>query len=210
MKRLLGGVALAAALFAASTAQAQQSSSYMGWYGTVSAGYLQLQDVSGSIGGTSVKGEYDPGWSVSGALGWSFGNGLRTEVEGGYGRSSFDSVDIGGTKVGLSGDIDLWSAYMAAYYDFNILGVKPYLGAGAGIVHFDVDNISATANGTTFTGNGGNGTNFSAFGEAGLSFPLSDRLALVPAVRYVWIDDGGSGFDDDTAWIFKAGLRYRF
>jgi OmpA-OmpF porin, OOP family len=209
MKRLLGGVALMAALFAASAAHAQQSS-YMGWYGAVSTGYLQLQDVSGNVGSTGVKGEYDAGWSLTGALGWSFGNGLRTEVEGGYGRSSFDSVDIGGTKVGVNGDIDLWSAYMAAYYDFNILGMKPYLGAGAGIVHFDAGNVSAAANGTTFTGSGGNGTNFSAFGEAGLSFPLTDRLDLVPAVRYVWIDDGDSGFDDDTAWVFKAGLRYRF
>lgn len=209
MKRFLGGAALVAALFAAGAAHAQQTS-YMGWYGTVSAGYLQLEDVSGNVGSTGVKASYDPGWSLNGAIGWSFGTGLRTEVEVGYGRSSYDSATIGGTKVDLSGDIALWSGYLAAYYDFNLAGVRPYFGAGAGVVHFDVDNISATANGTTFTGSGGNGTNFSAFGEAGLSFALTDRLDIVPAVRYVWIDDGGSGFDDDTAWVFKAGLRYRF
>jgi opacity protein-like surface antigen len=202
-------MALAAAVSVAPAAHAQ-SALPMGWYGTVSAGYLGLEDNSGNVGGTAVTGSYDAGWSLNAALGWSFGNGLRTEVEGGYGRSSFDSVDIGGTKVGLNGDINLWSTYMAAYYDFNVVGVRPYLGGGIGLVHFDVDNISATANGTTFTGSGANGTNFSAFGEVGLSFPLTDRLDVVPAVRYVWIDDGESGFDDDTAWVFKAGLRYRF
>lgn len=207
MKRLFGAIALAAALFAASSARAQQP---MGWYGTVSAGYLQLEDVGGRIGNNNVNASYDAGWSVNGALGWSFGTGLRTEVEVGYGRSSYDSVDIGGTKVNLSGDVNMWSTYLAAYYDFNIVGVRPYLGAGAGLVHFDIDNISATANGSTFTGSGTNGTSFSAFGEAGLSFALTDRLDFVPAVRYVWINDGDSGFDDDTAWVVKAGLRYRF
>jgi hypothetical protein len=51
---------------------------------------------------------------------------------------------------------------------------------------------------------------FGIRGEVGLSFPLNERLELVPAVRYVWIDNSGGGQEDDTAWLFKAGLRYKF
>jgi len=214
-KSVLIAVAFAGSL-AFTAADAEPSASH-GFYGQVSTGYLQLEDVGGTIGGTSVNGEYDAGWSLSGAVGFAFGNGLRSEFELGYGRSSYNSVSIGGTKVGLSGDIDMWSAYEAVYYDFDLGsaasylgGVKPYLGGGFGFVHWDAGNVSATVSGTTFTGSGGNGTDFSAFGEAGLSLALSDRIDLVPAVRYIWVNDGESGLDDDTAWLFKVGMRYRF
>jgi OOP family OmpA-OmpF porin len=207
-KNVLAAFALAGSM--AFTAAHAQDVSPRGFYGQVSAGYLQLEDVSGNINGTSAKSAYDAGWSLSGAVGFAFGTGLRTEFELGYGRSSYDSVNIGGTKVGLSGDIDMWSAYEGVYYDFNVVGVKPYVGGGFGLVHWDAGNVSATANGATFTGSGGNGTNFSLFGEAGVAVALTDRIDLVPAVRYIWIDDSSNGIDDDTAWLFKVGLRYRF
>jgi opacity protein-like surface antigen len=209
MKKIVMAALAAAGLIAVTPAYAQQAN-FKGWYGQVSAGYLQLQDVDGSISGTSVKGEYESGWALTGAVGYAYGNGLRTELEGGYGRTGYDSVNIGGTKVDLNGDINMWSLYGAGYYDFNVGSVKPYVGGGIGVVRWDVDNVSATVGGTTFTGSGGNGSNFSAFGEAGLSFALSERLDLVPAVRYIWVDDGDSNFDNDTAWLFKVGLRYKF
>jgi len=220
MKRVFGFV-LATALLLASTAFAQQrtasddwigqtQSPLNGWYGQVSAGYLQLRDNDGNLGGTSIKSEYDNGWTVTGAVGYGFRNGFRTEIEGGYARSSYDSVTVGGSKINTSADIDLWSLYAAGYYDFWLIGVRPYLGAGAGLVHAQIDTFAATSGGTTFRGPGGDSTDFSMFGEFGLTFPLSERLELVPAVRYVWIDNSGGGQDDDTAWVFKAGLRYRF
>lgn len=218
MNRILGA-AVAAALLFASTAHAQQrtdnwigqaQSPSNGWYGQVSAGYLQLRDNDGNLGGTGIKSEYDSGWTLTGALGYGFGNGFRAELEGGYGRSSYDSVTVGSSKINTSADIDLWSLYAAGYYDFWLIGARPYVGAGAGIVHAEIDNFTATSGGTTFRGPGGDSTDFSMFGEVGFTIPLSERLELVPAVRYVWIDNSGGGQDDDTAWVFKAGLRYRF
>jgi outer membrane protein W len=211
----------AALLFAATTAHAQQrtasddwigrsQSPATGWYGQVSAGYLQLRDNDGNVGGTAIKSEYDAGWTLTGALGYGFGNGFRAELEGGYGRSSYDSVTVGGSKINTSADIDIWSAYAAGYYDFWLIGARPYVGAGAGLVHAEADDFAATSGGTTFRGPGGDSTDFSMFGEVGLTFPLGERLDLVPAVRYVWIDNSGGGQDDDTAWVFKAGLRYSF
>jgi opacity protein-like surface antigen len=211
MKRVL--IAAAVALgFSCAAAQAQQTTQAQGWYGQVSGGWLSLQDVDGTVNGTGVKGSYDDGYALTLAGGYKFGNGFRAELEGGYGHSSFDSATIGGTHVGLNGDINLWSVYGAGYYDFALNGssVKPYIGGGLGFVHSDVDQVTATSGGTTFTANGGDDDNFSAFGEVGLSFPIADRLELVPGVRYSWIDDGSSGIDDDTAWLVKVGLRYSF
>lgn len=219
IKRVFG-IAVASALLFASVAHAQErrsddwigqaSSPLSGWYGQVALGYMQLRDNDGSLGGTGIKSEYDSGWTVTGALGYGFGNGFRAELEGGYANSGYDSVTIGGSKINTSADIDQWSLYAAGYYDFWLVGARPYLGAGAGVVHSEIDSFAATSGGTTFRGPGGDATDFSMFGEVGLTFPLSERLDLVPAVRYVWIDNSGGGQDDDTAWVFKAGLRYRF
>lgn len=214
-------LAFATALLLAPAAHAQQRMSsddwidhtrspMSGWYGQASLGYLQLRDNDGTIGGTGVKSEYDAGSQVTGALGYGFGNGFRAEVEGGYGHSSFDSVTVGGSKFNVDADIDLWSLYAAGYYDFWLLGARPYVGAGAGFVHADIGDFAATSGGTTFRGPGGDDTDVSMFGEVGLTFPITDRLDVVPAVRYVWIDNSGGGLDDDTAWVFKAALRYRF
>jgi OOP family OmpA-OmpF porin len=206
MKRVLGAFALAAAaLFAAPSANAQQAA---GWYGTGSLGYQQVRDQDFNTGGLSGHAEYDPGVALSLAGGYAFGNGFRAELEGGYGHSSFDSITANGTKFSVGGDIDLWSIYGAAYYDFAIANskLKPYLGGGLGWVHSDVSN--ASVNGVAV--GGGSDDNFSWFAEGGVSYALSDRLDLVPGIRYTWYDNGSSGVDDNEAWTFKVGLRYRF
>lgn len=205
-KSLLVAAAFAGSL-AFSPADAQQAT---GWYGQVSAGYLQLQDNSGSINGVGVKSEYDNGFNLSAAVGYAYGNGFRSEFEGGYGRTGYDKVTVGGTTADVSADVDLWSAYAAGYYDFDFKSVKPYVGAGIGFVHASNDNFTVTSGGTSFSGSGGSETDFSAFGEVGLTFPLTDRMDLVPGVRYVWLDNSSAGQDDDTAWLFKVGLRYKF
>ena len=50
-------------------------------------------------------------------------------------------------------------------------------------------------------------TDFSAFGEAGLSVRLTDRLSVAPGVRYSWVDLNGSDF---TGWTFRTALRFAF
>jgi opacity protein-like surface antigen len=204
MKRVLSAFVLAAAaLLAAPSAHAQQS---VGWYGAGSLGYLQLRDDDFSTGGLSGHTEYDAGYALTLAGGYAFGNGFRAELEGGYGHSSFDSLTVNGTKFSASGDIDLWSVYAAAYYDFTVNNVKPYLGGGVGWVHSDVG--TSRVGGVTVSG--GDDDNWSWFAEGGVSFALNDRLDLVPAVRYLWIDNAQDGFEKDEAWLFKVGLRYKF
>lgn len=202
--------------FGGVAAHAQQAKT--GWYGQASGGWLGLQDDDFSQSGTNGKVEYDDGYTLSLAGGYRFGNGFRAEVEGGYGHSSFDKIQANGTSASVNGDINLWSLYAAGYYDFNLGNMTssnlptftPYIGAGVGVVHSDVDNTTVTVGSSTFTSSGGNDDNFSAFGEVGVSFPVADRLELVPSVRYTWINNGENGFDDDAAWTAKVGLRYSF
>jgi opacity protein-like surface antigen len=204
MKRVLGVVALAAAaLLSVPSAHAQQA---VGWYGAGSLGYLQLRDNDFSTGGFTGHTEYNGGIAATLAGGYGFGNGFRAELEGGYGHSEFDSLTVNGTKFSASGDIDLWSVYGAAYYDFTVSNVKPYIGGGLGWVHSDVGRTTVGGVSTP----GGDDDNWSWFAEGGVSFALNDRMDIVPAVRYIWIDNAQGGFEKDEAWLLKVGLRYRF
>jgi opacity protein-like surface antigen len=62
----------------------------------------------------------------------------------------------------------------------------------------------------TITVEGDSDTYFTAHGEAGVSIALNDQLAVVPAYRYLWLNSGEAGFDDDTAHLFKVGVRFAF
>ncbi|MGE5539065.1 MAG: outer membrane protein [Gemmatimonas sp.] len=204
MKRILGVFALTALLASASAhAQAQQAA---GFYGTASAGWFQLQDRDGSVAGSSVKAEYDPGYALTLGGGYAYGNGFRTEIEAGYAQANSDKMKVGATT-GNGGDAEFWSLYAAAYYDFNVGGsFKPYLGGGLGWVHSHTD--SATVGGTRVAG--GSSDDWSAFAEGGLNFALASNLDLVPGVRYTWYNDAKNGLEDNGSWLFKVGLRYKF
>ncbi|MGE5539066.1 MAG: outer membrane protein [Gemmatimonas sp.] len=205
-KLWIAALVAAAAWLAAPAAQAQQWTPYTGWYGSASAGWFQLRDNDGSVGASAVHAEFDPGYALTLAGGYSFGNGFRAELEGGYAHADIDKASIGGVSA-AGGDTDLWSIYAAGYYDFQTnSGFRPYLGGGIGWVHTDADAIVA---GGTRTASGST-DDWSAFAEAGLNIALADNLDLVPGVRYIWYNDSHGGLDDNAAWLFKAGLRYRF
>jgi outer membrane autotransporter protein len=57
---------------------------------------------------------------------------------------------------------------------------------------------------------GGSGTDFLWLLEAGVSIAVTDKLSVVPAYRYLQIANGQGGFSDDSAHLFKIGLRYSF
>lgn len=92
--------------------------------------------------------EYKLGFTVTGALGYGFGNGFRTELEIGYGRSKSDEITV----------------------------------------------------------NGGDDVSLSAFAEVGAAINISKGFAIVPSLRYIWLDDGGSGFENSEAWAARLGL----
>lgn len=216
MSRLLRSFALPV-LFASLTAtpalaqQWQQSTMPTGWYGSLSGAALQPRDTDGNVNGVDSTLEFDTGFGLYGAGGYRFGSGLRLEGELGYGLVGLDGFRYGGLSGNADGDVELWSATAGAYYDFATgTMLTPYVGAGAGAVHQSFDSVTLSSGPVSATTSGDSDTNFTAFGEAGVSIRLSPQLDLVPSYRYQWIADGESGFDDTEMHVFKAGLRYWF
>lgn len=186
------------ATVAAGQAQAQN------FYASVGAGVFrpETSDIAVGIASGSVK--FDTGYSIQTALGYDFGSGLRTELELGLADTGYKNFRTGPTTSALGGgDVDQLSLHAAGYYDFAVGGFSPYIGGGLGLTRTDVDTYTLAV--TTVPDD--RATDFSAFGEAGLSIPVTDRLSIAPGVRYSWVDTSGENF---TAWTFKTALRYAF
>lgn len=197
-------VAIAASL-AASAAHAQETGN--NWYGTIGAGVLVLNDQHVRSGNLAATGEFNTGYAIQGSVGYAFANGVRTELELGYGNSGIKDIKVSGTTYGVSGaGVDLYQGHAAAFYDFNRGGISPYVGAGLGLTHITVGAASAV--GATIPAS--KNTNFSMFGEAGVAFPISPTVAIVPSARYAWVNTGDTGVDNNTGWLFKAALRFSF
>lgn len=197
MKLVKIGAVAAVAMIAATQAQAQS------FYGSVGAGYLVPEKLDIDLGTPSVM-KFDNGLALQGAVGYDFGNGLRTELELGLNDTGFKSVRSGATTTNVGGgDVDQLTLHAAGYYDFAMGGFAPYVGAGVGLTRTDVDVATIGA----ATNPGDRFTDFSMFGEAGLSIPVTDRLSIAPGVRYSWVDTDGSNL---TSWTFKTALRFSF
>ncbi len=198
MKLAKIGAVAAFAMVAATQAQAQN------FYGSVGAGVLVPEKLDITIGTAAGQAKFDTGYAIHTALGYDFGNGLRSELELGLNDTGFKSARAGATNYGISGgDIDQLTLHAAAYYDFAMGSVSPYVGGGLGLTRTDIDTFTMG----TVTTAGDRATDFSMFGEAGVSIPVTDRLAIVPGVRYSWVDTSGSNM---TAWTFKTALRFAF
>ncbi|MGE3475289.1 MAG: outer membrane protein [Rhodospirillaceae bacterium] len=198
MKLAKIGAVAAFAMVAATQAQAQN------FYGSVGAGVLVPEKLDIPVGTAAGEVKFDTGYALTTALGYDFGNGLRTELELGLNDTGFKSARAGAANFAITGgDVDQLSLHAAGYYDFDMGAVNPYIGGGAGLTRTDVDTYTLAA----VTSPGNRATDFSMFGEAGVSIPVTDRLSIAPGVRYSWVDTNGSNL---TAWTFKTALRFAF
>ena len=199
MNSLKLGAVAAFAMIAATQAQAQS------FYGSVAGGALLPDKSDITVGTANGNVKYDTGYSIQTALGYDFGSGLRTELEFGFNDTGFKSFRTATATTAIGGgDVDQLTLHAAGYYDFNAgAAFSPYVGGGLGLTRTDLD--AATVGATSIAGD--RATDFSAFGEAGVSIPLTDALSVAPGVRYSWVDTNGSNF---TAWTFKTALRLKF
>ena len=198
---------MVAAALLLSNAQASAEQYERGPYVGISAGYLGVSDLDGDVSGTDVDVEYDDGFAIGLQLGfkqWVW----RAEAEFEYGRSGYENGEISGVNFDIDGDFDIFRWTASIYYDFDGILTKfiPYFGGGLGAAYVDVDEVTVGA----VTVEGDDEVYFTAHGEAGVSFEINPELDIVPAYRFIYVDTGGNGFDDDTAHLFKLGLRYAF
>ena len=89
----------------------------------------------------------DIGFVGLGSLGWGFGNGFRTEVEGNYRESEMESITGPGGRVGSSGYLRNYGVMGNVLFDIDLSsfgvrsdGFMPYIGGGAGYVWTDIKN----------------------------------------------------------------------
>jgi Outer membrane protein beta-barrel domain len=143
---LLATVATFASLGLAGTASA---SSYQGWYGSAELGLNIAADEDGvndtldtAFAGWTHTAEWDTGWAVIGAIGYSFGN-IRTELELGYRANDLDRFGSTGGFNDNGGDISHFTVMANALYDHKITDdYEVSVGGGIGIDNINYDNTS--------------------------------------------------------------------
>jgi len=147
--------------------------------------------------------DFDTGVAAVVSLGWGFGNGLRTEVEGSYRYNEVDKIGgFPGPRAtsafrNAGGDVSQYGVMANVFYDLNLpaffptlpIPVVPYVGGGVGYIWNDVDAVIGTrfpANGNTVRIDDTRGR-FAFQGIAGAAFPIAavPGLALTVEYRYM-------------------------
>lgn len=214
------------------SAQAQQTDGFF-IEGQGGVNWIQDLDVfpgtfdigDGLLAGTISPVDFDTGWAASGQVGYGFGNGLIVEGEVTY-RSNDGNLNVSGLEFNeipfsrdYSFDVESWAFMANVLYEFNpIVGIHPYIGAGAGIALVDAE--VSIPEGGEFSDDD---TGFAAQAIAGVRVPITPRLSAVVDYRFFNVFDiefdsfGGSvpGVpatveDDLTNHTIMAGLRYTF
>jgi opacity protein-like surface antigen len=178
-----------------------------GPYLSLAGGALWLDDAS--YGPVSL--DFDTGFSILGALGYSFGNGLSVELESGY--LGVDSAEVhlrGYGSADLDGEFRQVPIFANVLYTVDVTDVVGlYVGGGAGVVWSDaeIDGI----NGFGFDDvDLGDQWNFAAQAKAGVSFRITDAASLNVGYRFFYGKDAVGDLDDSIGHILEGGVTIRF
>ncbi|MEZ0275072.1 MAG: outer membrane protein [Roseimicrobium sp.] len=178
-----------------------------GPYLSLAGGALWLDDAS--FGGVDL--DFDTGFSILGAVGYSFGNGLSVELESGY--LGVDSAEVHVRGLGsadLDGEFRQVPIFANVLYTVDVTDrVGLYVGGGAGVVWSDaeVDGI----NGFGFDDvDLGDQWNFAAQAKAGVSFKITEAASLNVGYRFFYGKDAVGDLDDSIGHILEGGVTIRF
>ena len=187
---------------------------YAGWYGSIQAGgnWLQDSDVTATAGPLAGSGEvdFDNGWGVAGAVGYSYPSGLRVEGELSYRTNDLDSSE----GVSLGGDVDALGVLVNVWYDFKTDGKwKPYIGGGIGAAEVGLDLESVGGAPVSFSDED---WVFAYQLGVGVAFPVASKTMLSVDYRYFATSDPEfeeSGVTLDAEYrshSLMIGLRFEF
>lgn len=152
---------LACMLGASSVANADDQ-----WYGRLMGGASILDSVhtDGVAFGNHAyplareRTSFDDGYYIGGALGRQLADHVRFEGEFSYRQNDLDKFSLyndGGLGAGLGGgslngahfdgkgSMDALAMMANGYYDFDVWGFKPYIGAGLGYAHLTMNDTRA-------------------------------------------------------------------
>lgn len=209
-----------AALAIATPADAAGSS----WYLSLSGGGNWINDNDFTTTGVAVgtlqdtflfNSESETGYVIGGAVGLSLNSvmqGLRVEAEVAYRQNQVDGIWASDTVVtdptgNDSGVLDFDHSTLAVmanvWYDFDVGGVKPYIGGGIGWAETDVDGtfIGGTVPAFNVGDNG-----FAWQAGAGVNFQVAPSVQLGVGYRYFAGPETAIGAPDPAANSLTSDL----
>ncbi|MCZ6448637.1 MAG: porin family protein, partial [Alphaproteobacteria bacterium] len=170
----LAGVALAAMVGTAATAEGPAKHKGLYVSGALGANWANDSDVSGASGDV----DFDLGWVGAVAVGYGFGNGLRLEGELSYRQNDADDFSGEGKVAGFMANL---------LYDFDVSPkFVPYIGLGAGFAIVEFDEVSPLPAGDSTDDSE---TVFAWQAIAGVAIPIRDQLDLTFDYRYFDVPD---------------------
>ncbi|WP_161973835.1 OmpA family protein [Hwanghaeella grinnelliae] len=209
--RLRSGIA-ASAMFAAGAFLALPATDAAAQWYVEGQGGINIpadSDLDGT--GFDVDAEIDPGFVGLVTIGHDYEGLFRVGGEFGYRDGDIDNV--GG--VSASGDVDVMSAMLNVFLDFDIgePALKPFIGAGLGVAHVDADGVNPV-NGLTMDDSD---TGLAGQLIAGLAYRVADNLDVTGTYNLFYVPDVefglSNGTDVDSDYLshsFLIGLRYTF
>ncbi len=160
------------------------------WYVSGEAGGSFLESTKLKSNGTSSKTDFDTGYAVLGAVGYSYG-APKVEVEFGY-RSN-DISKIAGQSA--SGSVGAFTTMMNGVYDFMPDSVwHPMLGAGIGVANVDYSDTKQA--GMNFVR--GDDWQFAYQGIAALGYDLTRDWQIKLDYRYLGTLDPSIKYQGNT------------
>ena len=181
---------VSAPVLAADAGLGAYSTASHGWYIEVRGG--GAVPVNHSFTSTATgAGEYKPntGFNIGVDIGKYLTDNWRAELGLYWNRGSNGSATLGGgAPIAHTGSVDVYSFMGNLLYSFDTnSSMRPYIGAGIGLSHFDFNGLGAVGGGFTITGSD---TVFSAALLTGVDFKIGERTAITSRYSLSWADGG--------------------
>lgn len=185
-----------------------------GAYVETRVGLFKIEDNDGTVFGLDSDLRVDPGWAVEVAAGAYVTDFFRGELAMAWREADIDDLQVLDVDLPLDEtDIGIFTAMLNGYFELPlVLGVRPFIGAGAGFAYFDID-LETTA---PFVAVDSGNFTFAWQGIAGVAFHITSNIALTGTYSYLGTtntEEGGLDglvIKDFRAHTLMAGLRYYF
>lgn len=167
------------------------------------ANFMGALPFQGTAGTTTQHSELDfnTGPLFAGAVGYAFGNGVRTEFELGYRSANGENITVpsGGTVTLFNTNVHTYTYMVNALYDFDLSHMDPALAAWSPHVGVGVGGANINASNAPST------TAFAYQGIVGIEYAYSPRLRFGLDYRYLGSSDASLNFTQNGAAIGHSG-----
>lgn len=150
--------------------------------------------------------------NFSAAIGTSFFQNTRTELEVSYRKADLSDISLNGVgSASLNGELKTWSFLVNGYYDFPLKSkISPYLSVGIGAAHH-----SATIDAIGGLGTPGTNSSDTVFAYQiglGANYALTNKASLWGGYRYLGSSAPNFGglSAEYHANELRAGVRFNF